>query len=279
MIKNILTIDVEEYFHLEYMRGVKDVEQNYRTPENIDFVLKVLNESDVVATFFVVGEIMERFPDVCERILSGGHEIACHGYYHEPLWRSNIKKFELEIKKFDRLVKEKCLGFRAPSFSLNNETRWALKVLIDAKYRYDSSVFPARTPLYGVPDAPMRPYKPSSDDIKRESVDGKLWEFPMLVFPLMGLKIPVAGGFYLRFYPTSLIKKAIRKMNKRGFPAVIYVHNWELDSNMPRFRLGPYKSFVTYYNIKQTKRKLKSLLSTFSFSSFKNFIEEQELFL
>lgn len=277
-MKNILSIDTEEYFYSEYVRcrGYHGSVE-YRTPCNLEYVLEILDEFGVSATFFVVGEIVEGFPEVVEKIHERGHELAFHGWYHEPLWRLSAESLRIEIKKFSSFTKERCLGFRAPDFSLSNETRWALKVLEDAGFIYDSSIFPTKTPLYGVWRAPTNPYKPSHEDVTKEDENGKLWEFPLLVYPLLGFKIPMAGGFYLRFFPINLIRKAVQRMNKHGFPAVIYVHNWELDPDMPKAKVGLLGSFITYCNIEQTERKLKHLLSNFEFMSFADFIKESGL--
>lgn len=276
-MKNILSIDVEEYYHPEYVRRSGYAKTDYRTQRNIGHPLKVLDEFDVTATFFVVGEIAEKFPEVLEKICGNGHELAFHGYYHEPLWRLDPETLGLEIKKFSSLVKDGCLGFRAPSFSLNNETRWALKVLEAADYQYDSSIFPTKMPLYGVRGAPTKPYKPSHENVVMEDRNVKLWEFPLLVYPFSGFRIPIAGGFYLRFFPAGLMKRAIRKANKRGFPAVIFLHSWELDPQTPKLKLGTYESFVTYHKIGETTKKLKYILSKFRFMSFRAYMEEEGL--
>jgi len=276
-LDNILTIDLEEWHHPEYVRSkIFQVEQE-RISESSKITLQLLKECKVSATFFVVGEIAEKHPELIENISEDGHEIAFHGYHHEPLWRLNAKIFHSEIEKFNSVIHEKCGGFRAPSFSLNNKTKWALTVLEDAGFLYDSSIFPSRTPLYGVSGAPIRPYKPSSEDIAKEDLDAKLWEFPLLVYPLIGLKIPTAGGFFLRFFPTYILKRTIRKINKRGFPAVLYVHNWELDPQTPKIKLGPYASFVTYHNVQETEKKLKHIIGNFTFSTVRDYIDKHGL--
>ena len=273
---NILTIDLEEWYHPEYVKNKAPTNKEERATESVDKTLQLLSEYDVDATFFVVGELAEKHPEILERISENGHEIAFQGYYHEPLWKLNAETLQLEIEKFNSFTK-KCIGFRAPSFSLNNKTKWALKVLEDAGYKYDSSIFPTKTPLYGVWGAPIRPYKPSYEDVTEEDGNVKLWEFPLLVYPFVGLRIPVAGGFYLRFFPAGLIKRAIEKVNKHGFPAVIFLHSWELDPETPRLNLGPYKSFITYHNIEQVRKKLKCILSDFRFISCRNYMEEKGL--
>ncbi|MFQ5712159.1 MAG: polysaccharide deacetylase family protein, partial [Candidatus Geothermarchaeales archaeon] len=153
-MKNILTIDVEEIFHTEYAKQ-GTLKRDFKTPSNLPRVIELLETYGAKATFFILGEIAEIFPGILEEIRGGGHEVAFHGYDHEPLWRLTEEKFKGEIEGFDQLLRrslgERCIGFRAPSLSLNNDTRWALKVLADAGYRYDSSIIPAKTPLYGSP--------------------------------------------------------------------------------------------------------------------------------
>ena len=276
-LKNILSVDLEEWYHPEYVKNKAIKTPVERMPQSLNKILQLLKAYNVSATFFIVGELVEKHPEIVEEINEKGHEVAFHGYYHKPLWKLNADAFELEVKKFNSLIREKCLGFRAPSFSLNNETKWAIEVLENAHYIYDSSIFPAKTFLYGVQKAPMKPYKLCHEDVTKEDESGKLWEFPLLVYPIMGLRIPAAGGFYLRLFPARLIEKAVKKMNKRGVPAVIYIHNWELDPKTPRLKLGIYRSFVTYHNTKKTEKKMKHLLSRFKFTSLKFHMEEHRI--
>ena len=275
-MKNILTIDVEELFHAEYARNLRRKENVFRTPFNLSVILKLLDEPNTKATFFIVGEVAEKYPSVIKEIIDGGHEVAFHSYDHKPLCEKNPEQLEKEIEMFNELLAsimgDKCIGFRAPSFSLDNKTMWALEVLEEMGMLYDSSVFPTWTPLYRVSSALVRPYKPSKDDLTAEDIDGKLWEFPLAVYSLLGLRIPAAGGFYLRFVP-SLVWRAVKKINKLGSPAVIYIHNWELDPETPRLRLNPYKSFVTYHNIKRSGELFKRLLRDFQFTSFAEYMK------
>ncbi len=271
---NVLTVDLEEWYHPEYVRNKTLPYKEKRIEHSLKITLDLVNRHNLRATFFVVGELAEKHPEIIESIKENNHEIAFHGYYHEPLWNLDADTLRTEIRNFDCLIREKCVGFRAPSFSLNNKTKWALKVLESAGYKYDSSIFPAKTPLYGLQAAPIRPYKPSYEDVTMENKNMQLWEFPLLTYQLGYLRVPVAGGFYLRLFPVSLLESAIKKMNKRGFPAVLFFHNWELDSETPRLNLGPYKSFITYYNLGETDKKLDFLLSNFEFTDFRSFIEE-----
>lgn len=271
-MKNILSIDVEEVFHGEYTREHRGKNPVYRTPYNIPTILELLRKYDVKATFFVVGEIAEKYPEVIKFIKEEGHEVAFHGYYHIPLWRLNPQTFREEVTSFKRLVPD-CIGFRAPSFSLNNNTKWALNVLKDEGFRYDSSVFPAWTPLYGVYGAPPKPYYPSSSNISKESNsnDGII-EFPLTIYNFSGIRIPVAGGFWFRLLGVNVLKKGIEKVNETGSPAIVYMHNWELDIETPRLKLNPYKAFITYHNIEKTREFLENLLNGFHFTSFSEYL-------
>ena len=276
-MQNILCVDIEDWYHPEYLRSYAK-NRVERITVSFSKTLDLVEESNANATFFVVGEIAERHPEILDQIFDNQHEIAFHGYHHHPLWTLDADALRKEIEKYDSLVRsntgEKCIGFRAPSYSMESRTSWALDVLEEQRYVYDSSIFPLRTPLYGVRGAPITPYHPSSKNITQQDERRKLIEFPALVYPILGLRVPAGGGFYLRLLPVYLIDKAIRKMNKNGFPAVLSFHPWELDDCTPRMKLAPSKSFVTYYNLKATKRKLRSLVSRFRFTSFRNWIED-----
>ena len=273
MVKNILSIDVEEIFHGEYTRQYRDQDLSYRTPHNIPFILKLLEDYDVRATFFVVGEIAEKYPEIIKMISEKGHEVAFHGWDHKPLWKLTPEKFRTELKAFKELYPD-CMGFRAPSFSLNKKTKWVLKILCEEGFKYDSSIFPTWTPLYGICKAPLHPYNPSLNSPERhDETNTSLMEFPLAVYELLKLRIPLAGGFWLRFWDARLIVKGIKKINSKGFPAVIYIHNWELDPETPKLKLNPYKSFITYYNLNKIKSKFKNLLDNFQFTSFIDYIK------
>lgn len=271
MVNNILSIDVEEIFHAEYVKGRVDP-IGYRTMDNLPLIIDLLKEFDVHATFFMVGELVERFPEALAIVEEEGHEAAFHGWSHVPLWALDEGSYREGLNRFLHLH-PKCLGHRAPSFSLDNRTLWALAALHDEGLIYDSSVFPVKTFLYGVSGAPIRPYRPSIKDLCVEDESQKtVWEFPLAVKDIFGFRLPAAGGFYLRLYP-SLIRRAVEGLNSRGFPAVIFVHSWELDPGTPRLDLGFYRSFVTYRNMVKTVKFLKDLLNRFSFTCFRDYME------
>jgi polysaccharide deacetylase family protein (PEP-CTERM system associated) len=274
---NILTIDFEEWYHPEYVKDKCPEDKLDNAPQDLSETLNLLEKHKLDATFFVVGEIAQRNPALMNQISQRGHEVGFHGFDHEPLWNKSAERLRLEANKFQTMLGSKCIGFRAPSFSLNNNTRWALDVLTESGFKYDSSIFPMNTPLYGVKHAPTRPYKPSHGDVSIEDQETTLWEFPLHVYSTSLLRLPMAGGFYLRFFPLRLIKKSIQKANKEGRPAVLFVHTWELNPQMPKLRLGLYKSFVTYHNLEKATSKLEQLFSQFEFTSVRNYMKEKGL--
>jgi polysaccharide deacetylase family protein (PEP-CTERM system associated) len=280
-LENILCVDVEGWYHPEYVKRKVSKNKEERIIQSLKITFQLLSQYDVNATFFIVGELVEKYPEMIEIIGEKGYELGFHGYYHEPLWALSADAFRRQVMKFNSKVQSitggKCSGFRAPSASLDNRTLWALDILEENGYLYDSSVFPSKTPLYGVPTAPIFPYHPSSRNIADRDEDRRLIEFPALVYPVLGLRIPTGGGFYLRLLPPSVLKKAVDKMNKRGFPAVLSFHTWEVDPDTPRMRLGLIKSFITYYNLNATREKMKFLLSKFQFVSFKEYLEKHGL--
>ena len=277
-ILNIISVDVEEIYHAEYIRPSARAVRWSRAPRGVEEALSLLDRLGVEATFFLVGEVVEKHPGLLRAILDRGHEVGFHGYSHKPLWRMTPSEFREELVLAKKVLRRNCKGFRAPSFSLDTRTSWALSILAEEGYIYDSSVFPARTPLYGLPDAPTRPYRPSLFDPRAEDNDAPIIEFPILTLEFNGIRIPLGGGFYLRLFPIELLLKVIHKLNEQGAPAVIYVHSWELDPMTPRIATtSPLKFFVTYYRLGSTSKKLASLLSKGRFTSFRRYLEHEGL--
>lgn len=279
---NILCVDVEDWYHPEYVKKYLSGNPTPRIVHSVDITLDFLRQFNVKATFFIVGEIAEANPNIVKKIVQNNHEIAFHGYDHTPLWQLNPKEFTFQLEKYVSLIKKitgkRCIGFRAPSYSLDNRSKWAIPALEAGGFVYDSSIFPIKTPLYGVSSAPITPYYPSATNITQNNPDKSLLEFPALTYSLAGFKIPASGGFYLRSLPLFILKRAIRKMNTQGVPAVFTFHTWELDSGTPRLSLGLSKSFITYHNIPVTK-KLGRLISSFSFTNFETYLRQKNFSL
>jgi len=274
---NILGIDFEEWYHPELIKqNISKEKRNPSVINGIDKILDLLRKRETFATFFVVGELLEIQPDIFDKIIENDHEIGFHTMYHDRLDSPEYKeKFRDEIKKFAELTNHKSRGFRAPTFSLNNNSSWAIDILAENNYMYDSSVVPAKTSMYGLPGAQESPYKISSKNIKQHNSDGIVTEFPLLVTKFLGKKIPAGGGFYLRTLPTKIIKNAIKNYQKQEIPATFYIHSWELTPEyMPKIQLPVKENFITYHNIGKAYTRMNELLQQFQFTSFSNFISE-----
>jgi len=254
-VRNAITVDVEHWFNrpvLSKHLGSTEVNAGH-TVNSVRITLDLLKEYNRRATFFVLGEVAEAVPQVVEEIVDHGHEVALHGYSHTRLKERGQARFEEDLEKGIRLLQglanENIRGFRAPEFSLNKESAWALKALVNHGVTYDSSMFPAYTMQYGSFKTPYYPYYPSlSDPNLVDPSQNRIKELPLLTRSLSKLRIPAAGGFYLRLFGHDFICKSVRKMNKRGHPAVLYVHNWEV-SGFPRLDLPIQKKTYAYYRI------------------------------
>ena len=276
---NALSIDLEPWCSPELVRKYLSgtvVAEKEQLIESLLPILAILSKYETKATFFVLGLVAEKYPEIVREIHERGHEIASHAYSHRTLYELGANQFEAEIKRSVELLEsitgEKPIGFRAPSFSIDNATRWAFKILAENGFKYDSSIFPIRTMLYGVPGAPLQPYRPSMTDVALEDQEGKIIEFPMTILKL-GKRIPVAGGFYLRVLPLWFLRFAIARVNKTR-PAIIYLHPWETHAKTPRLKNLPlFSRFVTYYGINSALRKLEGLLERFKFKPLREFLD------
>jgi hypothetical protein len=194
--------------------------------------------------------------------------------HHTNLNTHGFKEnFQNELTAFDKITGGKSRGFRAPTFSLNENSSWAIDLLIKNGYTYDSSIVPAKTSMYGIPNAKLSPYKISSTSLAKEDPNGKLDEFPLLTTTFFGKRILAGGGFFLRTLPFSTIIKAIKHYEKWGFPATFYIHSWELTPEwMPKLPLPLKVKFVTYHNINSAFSRMDLILKKFKFTSFSRYI-------
>ena len=273
---NILGIDLEDWYHPELIRKNITLDEKIEPSviQGIDKILDWLRKNETLATFFVVGELLEFRPEIFDKIIENGHEIGFHTMHHTKLDNIGSKeKFTEEIKKFEQLTKKKSKGFRAPTFSLNQTTSWAIDVLQKNNYMYDSSVVPAKTDLYGLPNAKNYPYKISSDSLEENDENSEFLEFPLLTTRFLGKKIPAGGGFYLRFLPLKTIKNAIKSNEKDQIPATFYIHSWELTPEfMPKISLPVKDNFITYHNLNKALPKMTEIIQNFEFTSFEKYI-------
>ncbi len=258
---NIFTVDTEDWFHANY-EGTDfsdDLKESSTVERNVDSYLEHLEGYGCKATFFVLGTVAEQFPQMIRRIADCGHEIASHGYAHLLVYRQSPEEFREDVHKSKSLLEDisgrRVLGYRAPSWSVVKESLWALDVLVQEGFLYDSSIFPTKNFLYGIPDAPRFANRPV--------VDGReagILEIPPSTFRAAGLNIPFSGGFYFRALPFFLIDWFTSSVNSSGEPAVFYLHPREIDPAQPRLELSLRDGFIHYCGINGCERKLLKLL-------------------
>ncbi len=270
---NALTIDVEDYFQVTaFEQQVKPWEWDtypLRVEGNTLRILDMLDEFALRATFFVLGWIAERLPALVKEIRRRGHEIACHGYGHQLIYRLSPQEFREDVSKAKKILENICgepvKGYRAPSYSITTKSLWALDVLVEEGFSYDSSIFPITHDIYGIPGGKRFPHEISTHA-------GKIQEFPISTFSLnVGAwkpHIPIAGGGYLRFFPAALVAQAIQSINAREKqPVIVYFHPWEIDPQQPRIRAGFKSRFRHYLNLQRMELKIRFLLSNLRFST------------
>jgi polysaccharide deacetylase family protein (PEP-CTERM system associated) len=266
---NALSFDLEEYFHAEVFSGVVRPEEwpslESRVVTSTERLLGVLDEAETSATFFVLGWIAERHPALVRTIRDRGHEVACHGHDHRMITRLTPAQFLADVRRARVVIEDAAgmavAGYRAPTFSVVRETLWSLKMLAEAGFRYDSSIFPITHDRYGIPDAPRFPHRvafgPSLE----------LVEFPLSTVRLLGARVPVAGGGYFRLLPYWFTHWAIRHLNQvEGKPAIMYLHPWEIDPDQPRLPVGRLANLRHTVNVGSTESKLRRLLRDFRFA-------------
>ncbi len=262
-MQNALTVDVENWYDASLLSpyvpaGYRDDRVVAATRE----VMALFEEYQTRATFFILGKVAEEHPALVEEIAGRGHEVASHGWGHQLAYRQTEEEFEEDLRRsleiLERLTGGKVKGYRAPSWSAGAETPWFFDVLVRNGIEYDSSLFPVKTPLFGSPDNPRRPHR-----IERPV--GSLVEFPASSFRIWGKTFPVGGGASLRLLPLAVSKWGIRRINREGMGAVVYLHPWELDTGIP-FPSMPAKTRMLHSRgRKGMKRKLRRLLENFSF--------------
>lgn len=266
---NALSIDLEEWYHSELVEGKRSAV--HRAAEATGPILDLLDQYQAKASFFVVGEVAEQNPELIRSIFERGHEIGCHGFSHTLLSQLDEHIFREELKRFHSVMegilgKVRVKGFRAPCFSLDNRTKWALRVLLDFGYKYDTSIFPAKvSSLYGVSGAPAHPYRISLEDLRKEDPQSPLMEFPISLLTFGKVKIPIAGGGYFRMYPLPFLHWGLKRMN-RQHSFLIYYHPWEGDPKTPRVKLSVLNRIRSYYDVPASLRKLEFLLKYFKFT-------------
>ncbi|MEW5803001.1 MAG: XrtA system polysaccharide deacetylase [bacterium] len=276
---NALSIDMEEYFQAKVMESVIHFQewgmQESRIRANVHCILNLFQKFRTRATFFILAWNAERYPDLVREIQKEGHEIASHGYKHMDIYRQTPEEFRSDLTRSKRILEQishvAIRGYRAPTFSIRQDTLWALDILIEEGFRYDSSIFPIFHDRYGIPDSPRFPYR------IRTPKNKSIREFPLSTVSLLGQNFPIAGGGYFRLLPYPLIQRAVLQLNQNERrPAVIYLHPWELDPDQPRLSIGPVNRFRHYVNLHKTEKKLAQLLQDFRFAPLFEILAREE---
>ena len=293
-ITNYLTIDVEDYFQVSAFEKISPPEtwvgRECRVEQNTDLILNILDEYNVKATFFVLGWIAERYPQLTRKIAEQGHEIASHGYLHQRVTLQGREAFRGDIRRSKNLLEEQTgepvLGYRAPSYSITRQTDWAFDELFEAGFQYDSSIFPMRHDFYGIPDWPRF----SGYAVKEENgwiAGGKpaaekpsIREVPITTLRVGDRNFPIAGGGYFRLFPYAVTHWGLRRINRQEQqPFVFYLHPWEFDPDQPRMIGCSVKSrFRHYLNLRRTETRFKQLLQDFKFGRMKDLLQDLKTF-
>ena len=262
-LTNALTIDVEDYFQVSafapYIRRSEWDARECRIERNVGRILELLAQRDIKATFFTLGWVAERYPQLVRAIVAGGHELASHGYGHERASDLSRDAFTQDVTRAKKMLEDlggkPVLGYRAPSFSIGTANLWAFDVLAEAGYSYSSSVYPIKHDHYGMPDSPRFAYRLANG----------LLEVPVTTLRLMNRNLPSSGGGYFRLLPYALSRWMLRKVNREDREAaVFYFHPWEIDPGQPRIAgIDARTRFRHYVNIDRTEGRLQSLMQDF----------------
>lgn len=275
-MRNALTVDVEDYFQVAAFARQVDPANWDRIPprveRNTERLLDLFAEQGVKATFFVLGWVAERCPQLVRTIAKGGHEVACHGYSHQLIYAQSPGIFREETFRakgcLEDQVQRPVQGYRAATYSITKRSLWALDVLVELGFTYDSSIFPIRHDRYGIPGSPRWPYRLSAPG------GGDLLEFPPATLSLLGYRLPVGGGGYFRLYPYSFTRYALDRLNRvEGRPFMFYMHPWEIDPDQPRIRTHWLSHLRHYTNLNRCSSRLTKLLSDFAFAPVAKVLE------
>lgn len=279
-IVNAFTVDVEDYFQVAALAPAIERAswplRESRVERNTGVLLDLLAERGIHGTFFVLGWIAERHPGLIRRIAAAGHEIACHGFSHRLVYEQTVEEFREETRRSQATLEDlsgtAVSGYRAASFSITRRSLWALDVLIDLGFKYDSSIFPIRHDRYGIPGADPRPSRLTAPSGRT------LVEFPMSAASYLGVPVPVSGGGYFRLLPYFVTRAGLRQINgTHDRPFTFYLHPWEIDPDQPRVRVGWLSRLRHYTNLARCESRLRRLLGEFRFATMHEVLQSMEL--
>jgi polysaccharide deacetylase family protein (PEP-CTERM system associated) len=279
-MKNAFTVDVEDYFQVEGFAGTIQRSSwegfSTRVGASTGTLLEMLARYKVRATFFVLGWVARKHPEIVRSIVASGHEVASHGMSHRLIYTQTPEDFRQETRDskalLEDLAQKPVLGYRAATYSITRRSLWALDILCEVGFRYDSSIFPMRHDRYGIPDAEPKPH------VLTTPGGGQLVEFPISVLRYAGAKVPVAGGGYFRLFPYRFTRWALRKLNAQQQEFVFYVHPWEVDPEKPRVEgAGTLSRFRHYLNLDRCAERLSRLLGDFEFDTMHSVLAQRNL--
>ena len=268
----IFSVDVEDYFQVEAFSGVVDradwSSYSSRVVDNTRRILDLLEKHNVHATFFILGWVADRYPELAREIVARGHEPACHSFWHRLIYKLTPAEFRADTLQAKTAIEQATgmvvSGYRAPSYSVTKQSLWALDILAELGFEYDSSVFPIRHDIYGIPDAPRTPYEVTTPS-------GSIMEWPITTFRTGGEhNWPVGGGGYLRMLPFWYTRMGVERALGENIPAIVYTHPWEIDPAQPRIQAGMRSRLRHYSRLETTYGKLDRLLTLQRFTSFRD---------
>jgi polysaccharide deacetylase family protein (PEP-CTERM system associated) len=280
MLLNALTVDVEDWFHANALSAAAPRERwdglESRVVANTQRLLDLFERRQVRGTFFVLGWVAERMPELVRQIDRAGHEVACHGYSHQLVFRQSQDEFRAETQRAKALLEDATgkavRGYRASTYSITAASTWALDVLVEAGFEYDSSIFPIRHDVYGYPEAQRWPGRLATPG------GARIVEFPMTTAEVAGVRLPVCGGGYFRLLPYAYTRFGLGRVNGRDRrPFVFYLHPWEVDPDQPRADVGRLSRFRHYTNLDRTEARLERLLQEFRFDSMETVLSGLDL--
>jgi len=278
-VLNAMTVDVEDYFQVSGFAATVSPSQwdamESRVCRNTERLLALFGDVGIKATFFMLGWVAERFPELVKRIHRDGHELASHSYDHGLVYDRSPDSFAEDLRRAKKVIEDatgvRVEGFRAPSFSITEQSLWALDVLVAEGYRYDSSIYPIRHDRYGIPS-----WSRHIQHVQRPG--GSIWELPGSTIARAGMNLPVGGGGYFRLLPYWWTRQGILALNRReGRPAIFYVHPWEVDPDQPRIRAGALSRTRHYYNLDKTESRLRRLLKEFKFGRVSEVLSQESV--
>lgn len=277
---NALTVDVEDYFHVAAFAeniSAKDWSRfQLRVEANTQRILELFARNNTRATFFTLGWVAEKVPELVAEIARQGHEVACHGYSHRLIYKQDPQVFYDETRRakdiLEAIINQPVYGYRAASYSITKQSLWALDTLAELGFEYDSSIVPVHHDLYGIPDMPRQPHVLNTPN------GHEMIEFPPSTLSLPGMNLPIAGGGYFRLYPYWFTRAGLKWVNRHDrMPFIFYLHPWEVDPEQPRMQGKWFSRFRHYNNLDKCYGRLEKLLNEFEFSTVRHVLSGQQL--